>query len=176
MQPAAESQGTPAPVGATIVAWQPCARLGHQMRAWLIGWLIAIVVTLAVVSAVVLLVARPFGSPAPRAASLATAQTGSVSVTLDLSGSFTAQPPVQLSFGTSGVVQHVGVQVGQEVKKGDLLAWLDQTVVAAQSDAAGAALASATARLAADQAGPTVAQIEAAKSDLAKAELAVESA
>ena len=45
--------------------------------------------------------------------------------TVDSSGSVTPESKVTLSFGTSGTVSKVNVQVGDHVKKGDVLAELD---------------------------------------------------
>ncbi|GAB2989501.1 efflux RND transporter periplasmic adaptor subunit [Nocardioides montaniterrae] len=83
---------------------------------------------------------------------LASATTGDVSETLDLTGTVSAAGRADLVAGTSGRVVEVPVKVGQRVRRGAVIARLDQTGLRADVVAARAALAKARAQLGTDEA------------------------
>ena len=73
-----------------------------------------------------------FASRSQTTTSTAQTQTGQVtqatlSSVVESSGSISPESSVALSFGASGTVSQVNVQVGDQVKKGDVLAGLDTT-------------------------------------------------
>src|SRR5512135_1245740 len=93
-----------------------------KKRIWII---LGVVLVLVVVG---FIVARATSTSA--GAQLANVQVGRVTratllSTVDSSGSVTPESNVTLSFGTSGPVSKVNVQVGDHVKAGDVLAELD---------------------------------------------------
>ncbi|HKS49501.1 MAG TPA: HlyD family efflux transporter periplasmic adaptor subunit [Amycolatopsis sp.] len=94
------------------------------------------------------------GSPAP---GYRTAVAGPASVRATLEGTGTIEPVSQatMSFPTSGQVASIPVQVGQQVTTGQPLVQLDTTSPAGQVASAQSTLASAQAKLAADQSGQT---------------------
>ncbi|HVW42287.1 MAG TPA: HlyD family efflux transporter periplasmic adaptor subunit [Amycolatopsis sp.] len=87
----------------------------------------------------------------------AAARPASVTATLDTSGTIEAVTQSTLSFPSSGQVSAVNVSAGQPVTAGQPLAQLDTTSLAGQVASAQSTLATAQARLAADQAGQTTA-------------------
>jgi HlyD family secretion protein len=86
---------------------------------------------------------------------LATAGPASVTATLDTTGTIQSVKEATLSFPTTGQVSAVNVAVGQQVTAGQKLAALSTTSLESQVANAQSALASAQARLAADQVGQT---------------------
>ncbi len=95
-----------------------------KKRTWIV---IGIVMVLSVV-AVVLVTSNQ--SSVAQAAARSNVQMGRVTQatllsTVDSSGSVTPESKTTLSFGTSGTVTQVNVQVSDHVKKGDVLAQLD---------------------------------------------------
>jgi multidrug efflux pump subunit AcrA (membrane-fusion protein) len=107
---------------------------------------------LVVIALVVLIVVRRGESP--QRFRTAPAQLGTVTRTVDVTGTLQPASETDLDFGTSGHVASVTVQAGQRVTAGTVLAALDTTSVAAQLDQSRAALASAEAKLNQDEAGP----------------------
>ena len=96
----------------------------QKKRTWII---IGIVVALGVVGVVL---ATNNQSNVAQAATRSNVQLGRVTQatllsTVDSSGSVTPESKTTLLFGTSGTVTQVNVQVGDHVKKGDVLAKLD---------------------------------------------------
>ena len=77
----------------------------------------------------------------------------SVTATLDTSGTIQPVSNATLTFPVSGQVSSIPVQVGQQVTAGQTLAQLDTTSLAGQVSSAQSTLATAQARLAADQSG-----------------------
>ncbi len=91
-------------------------------------WIILGIVVVLIVGGIVLVTNNQ--NNAAQAAARANVQMGRVTratllSTVDTSGSVTPESKVTLSFGTSGPVSKVNVQVGDHVKKGDVLAELD---------------------------------------------------
>ncbi|NKQ57961.1 HlyD family efflux transporter periplasmic adaptor subunit [Amycolatopsis sp. K13G38] len=80
-----------------------------------------------------------------------------VTATLDTAGTIQAVTQAALSFPTSGLVSAVDVAAGQQVTAGQPLAQLDTTSLAGQVASAQSTLATAQARLAADQSGQSTA-------------------
>lgn len=99
-----------------------------------------------------------------------------LAVTVELAGTIQPRDSRTVGFGTAGTVAEVLVDVGDRVREGQLLARLDDALATAQVDAAEAALASAEARLAADKAGPTDAQLASAYDPVRQAEAALSAA
>ncbi|WAL65026.1 HlyD family efflux transporter periplasmic adaptor subunit [Amycolatopsis cynarae] len=83
----------------------------------------------------------------------ATAGPASVTATLDTTGTIQAVDQATVSFPVSGQVASVGVTAGQQVTTGQTLARLDTTALSSQLASAQSTLATAQARLAADQSG-----------------------
>ena len=137
-----------------------------RQRGWW-RWL-AILVVVAVVVAVGLWAADPFGAKAA-APVTATASTGTIVSSVDVSGSITAASVDELSFGASGTVQTVAVTVGQAVTAGEVLATIDAAAATAQLSVAQANLAAAQARLASDKVGPTSATVATARDSVSQA-------
>lgn len=83
----------------------------------------------------------------------AAAGSGVVTATLDETGTIQPISRATVSFPGSGQVSAVSVQMGQHVTTGQTLAQLDTTALEGQVASAQSALATAQARLAADQSG-----------------------
>ena len=95
-----------------------------KKRTWFIIGIVAVLIVAGVV------IVTNNQTTAAQAAARANVQTGRVTQatllsTVDTSGSVTPESKVTLSFGASGTVTKVNVQVGAHVKKGDVLAELD---------------------------------------------------
>ena len=86
---------------------------------------------------------------------LGTVQVGSVTQTVESSGTVISSLKLTPSFPTSGTVKSVDVKVGDTVKKGETLAQLDTTSLQASVDSANSTLANAEQRLEADKTGQT---------------------
>jgi multidrug efflux pump subunit AcrA (membrane-fusion protein) len=86
---------------------------------------------------------------------MAAVELGSVTQTVESSGTITSSLKLTPSFPTSGTVKSVDVHVGDTVHKGQTLAELDTTALQASVDAANATLASAKQKLEADKTGQT---------------------
>jgi HlyD family secretion protein len=102
-----------------------------RKRTWIILGIVLVLIVVGVV-----LVTNNQRSAA-EAAARANVQLGRVTratllSTVDTSGSVTPESKVTLSFGTSGPVSKVNVQVGDHVKKGDVLAELDTSTLQLQ--------------------------------------------
>ncbi len=98
-----------------------------KKRTWIV---LAVVVALIVGG--VYFTTRSTTSQASASALLANAQTVAVTRTtlftsVDSTGSLIPEAELNLAFGTSGTVEKVNVEVGDSVKKGDVLATLDAT-------------------------------------------------
>ena len=98
-----------------------------KKRTWII---LAVVVALIVGG--VYFTTRSTTSQASASALLANAQTVAVTRTtlftsVDSTGSLIPEAELNLAFGTSGTVEQVNVEVGDNVKKGEVLATLDAT-------------------------------------------------
>lgn len=106
----------------------------------------------------------------------ASAAMGTVTQTIALSGNLAAVGESDLDFGTSGRVASVGVQVGQTVTAGQAVAALDTAALQGSLTQAQAALGSARARLALDQAGPTAQSLAQARAAVSSAQVGLQNA
>jgi HlyD family secretion protein len=86
---------------------------------------IALVLALAVLVTAAVLHFRPVSVSSADDLVTATVTRDSLSETVSAAGNIEAHQTVDLSFGQSGVVESVNVEVGDEVKAGDVLAELD---------------------------------------------------
>ncbi|HEY1456153.1 MAG TPA: biotin/lipoyl-binding protein, partial [Candidatus Dormibacteraeota bacterium] len=80
---------------------------------------------------------------------------GTITQSIGMAGNLAPVAQADLNFASAGTVQSVDVTVGQSVPAGTTLAALDPTLLSAQLLQAQATLATADAKLAQDQAGPT---------------------
>ncbi len=80
---------------------------------------------------------------------------GSVTQTIESSGTVSAASKAAPSFSVSGTVKSVDVKVGQNVSKGDVLAKLETTSLQSDVDSAKSTLANAEQKLEADKTGQT---------------------
>lgn len=118
-----------------------------RLRRWMVPAAAALVVVLIGV-----LVARR-GSPPP-AYRTGRADLGTVTQSVDVTGTLQPASEVDLDFGTSGHVATVAVRAGERVTAGTVLAALDTTAVVSALNQAHSALDSAQAKLKQDEAGP----------------------
>src|SRR5262249_6534879 len=100
----------------------------------------------------------------------ATVSKGTIADTVPATGPVAAAQTLPLSFKQSGKLAEIDAQVGQNVKKGDLLAKIDTTDLQAALDQAKANLQQAQAAFAKAQQGSTPEQIQAAQVALKNAE------
>lgn len=101
---------------------------------------------------------------------------GTITQTIGMAGNLAPVTEADLNFPAAGTVQSVEASVGQTVVKGELLAALDPTVLAAQLSQAQATLSSARSKLAQDQAGPNAQNLASAKNPVAAAQVGVNNA
>jgi RND family efflux transporter MFP subunit len=71
-------------------------------------------------------------APAPTPVRVATVSEGPAQPPIDVTGVVAARDELRLSFKLGGLVQHIAVREGDRVHKGQLLAQLDPTEIAAQ--------------------------------------------
>ena len=70
----------------------------------------------------------PQGSDEPETTlQTGTVTVGNLSITADGSGTLVPSSTVELSFGATGEVLELLVEVGDQVQAGDVLAWIDDT-------------------------------------------------
>ena len=110
--------------------------------------------------------AQANSAPAESAVAVKTAKValGKVSATMTYPGNVSAKAQVNVIPKVAGAITKLNVDVGSQVKAGDVLAEIDSSAIQAQVAQAEAALAAAQARLATIDAGPRaemVAQAEA---------------
>jgi RND family efflux transporter MFP subunit len=108
----------------------------------------------------VLAASEPAPAPAPRAVAATTPDAAFVA-----SGPLLVEQQVDLAAQRPGVVAKILVDVGQPVRRGQLLAALDDRELLAQRDAAGAAMRSAQANLQDWQAETKMAQADFRRAD-----------
>jgi HlyD family secretion protein len=94
------------------------------MARYLRMLVVVVVVAALVGGAYFYFIVRPVQAAAPNVAT-ATAQIGNIEATVTSAGNITPLQAVNLDFGQSGTVLSVGVQVGDQVKAGQVLAQLD---------------------------------------------------
>lgn len=99
---------------------------------------------------------------------------GSVTATVSASGTVRSASTASASFGTSGTVTEIRVQVGDKVTKGQVLAIVDDTAAQRQLDAAEANLDAAQAAL--DRAEEADSDTSEAEAEVEQAELDVDEA
>ncbi|MBS4030290.1 MAG: efflux RND transporter periplasmic adaptor subunit [Clostridiales bacterium] len=114
------------------------------------------------------------GEPDPIPVRLETVAIGSIQESVNFSGDVTAGSEVQVVPKTAGRIARVAVQVGQEVKKGDLLVELEAQELAVGLRQAEAALAMARANLKSGQSGVTLAQKQQAEANYNNAKSTLE--
>jgi trimeric autotransporter adhesin len=117
-------------------------------RRWVIP---TALVLIGVIVVGVLLARRGPTLPVFRTAPVA---LGTVTQTVDVTGTLQPSAETDLDFGTNGHVTAVNVQAGQKVPAGTVLANLDPSVANAALSNAQSALQAAEAKLAQDQGGP----------------------
>ena len=97
------------------------------------------------------------------------AEKGSITQTVEVTGEIKPDARLNLSFKSGGALQAVNVKVGQEVKKGDVLAELEARDLRFAADRAQASLAIAQANLSARLAGETKQSIAIAQAQVDQA-------
>ncbi len=151
--------------------------MGRVRRRW---WVAALTLVLVVGGTTVWLVRRDDGDAVRRIT--ATVQRGTYKTTVSADGTITPKRDAELSFSSSGVVTAVLVGVGDQVRKGDVLARIDSTVLVAQRTAAESAVTAGESAVAADggessaQRAANSAALAAARARLDEARQAVEGA
>jgi len=100
----------------------------------------------------------------------AVVERGTMLVAVSASGNIEPEARVGMAFEAPGRVVEVGVEVGDRVEAGDVLAQLDSEQLALQVQQAQAALASAEAQLARLRAGPRPEEVAAAEANLRAAQ------
>ncbi len=131
-----------------------------------------IVVLVLAITAGVYLRTRAAGGPATSNAATATVQRGSLAASVNAAGNITAHQQADLSFGQSGQVRRVDVQVGDRVKAGQVLAELDTANLALQVRNAQVNLKVAQAKLAQAKNPTTEQDIVTARAKLDSAQAA----
>jgi multidrug efflux pump subunit AcrA (membrane-fusion protein) len=101
---------------------------------------------------------------------------GTITQTIGLAGNLVPVTEADLNFPSSGTVSLVEVSVGETVTKGELLASLDPTLLAAQLSQAKATLSAAKSKLSQDAAGPTAQNLASAKNPVSAAQVGVNNA
>lgn len=140
----------------------------NSKRRTSVGWIVGIVIAVAVAG---LIVARVYaGAPVVKVArvSVSSAPAGG-SMVLSAGGYIVAHHTIQVSSKIVGKVIWVGIEAGDKVAKGQVLARLDDSEFRAQYDQALANLAAARAKLKELQAGSRPQEIAASKATVAQA-------
>lgn len=101
-----------------------------------------------------------------------TAETGSIEEEVVGTGSITANATVDVAFQTSGTIQEVLVSVGDQVKKGQTLATLDDSDLKLTAESRWASYISAQAALSETVKGPSSAELKKAQAALSSAQAA----
>lgn len=103
----------------------------------------------------------------------AAANLGNISQAITISGTIEPVTNLELSFGSTGLVNKVNVQPGQSVTKGTTMATLNTMPLQAQVAQAQASVAADEAKLSSDEAGPTSSSIQSAQAQVANAQNAL---
>ena len=119
---------------------------------------------------------RPAAVNADAVVTTATVTRGTISSYVSAVGNLQAHQTLDLSFGQSGTVKTVDVQLGDAVKAGDVLAELDTTELALQLQSAQVSLENARINLAEAQAPTGDADVAAARAAVNSAKAAYDSA
>ncbi|MFH1089923.1 MAG: biotin/lipoyl-binding protein [Candidatus Uhrbacteria bacterium] len=117
-----------------------------------------------------------FKKPAEAAMVTATVKRGTLTQTVDATGVLESLDKVDLAFGTSGTIGLVLVEVGDEVKAGDLLVSLDVAGLQAERAAAAQAVEIARANLEQKEAGSTDEVVKVAEAQVASAQASLDAA
>jgi HlyD family secretion protein len=163
-------------------------------RLWQMGGIVVVVAALSV-GGYLKFSAQPANAASAANLNTATVQRGTLAATVNAAGNISAAQQVALNFQQTGVVQKVNVQVGAQVKAGQVLAALDTTdlqlqvqnaqvnlkiaqdkLAQAKSPNTAQDIASARAQVDAAQAAYDKLVAGAASSDIAAAQAAVTSA
>jgi RND family efflux transporter MFP subunit len=156
---------------------RPFGRLREVRRRW---WVISLVIIVAVVAGGWTWMSRSDGSDTQRIT--ATVARGTYKTTVSATGTITPTREEDLTFSSQGTVTRVAVDVGDKVKKGDVLARIDTELLEAQVEAAEAQVTASETRLSENsdasstQRAADQASLASAQSDLEEARDALEEA
>jgi HlyD family secretion protein len=144
-----------------------------KRRRWIVN-----VVLAAGLAGAIALAALAIGDPATATSSdtrTATATTGDVTATVSASGNVTASDSVGVNFeGSGGTVTAIYVEVGDEVRKGQALAKVDDTSARQALQSAEASLASAQAQYGVTTQGQTTAEQASRRASVDSAEVSLQ--
>ncbi|MBN1811860.1 MAG: efflux RND transporter periplasmic adaptor subunit [Anaerolineae bacterium] len=143
----------------------------HRTRYIVLG-----AVAIAAVIGFIIILQRQQAAQLTDKATTAVVERGSLLVAVSASGIIEPQDRVSLTFEQMGLVDEVLVEVGDEVKKGDVLARLDSEQLALQVRQAQASLTSAEAQLAQLKADARPEEVASAEANLRAADAQVNSA
>ncbi len=148
---------------------------GHRWRGRLIG--LAVLAALIAAGAYALWsLALAGGSSTAEETQTATVERGSITTTVSTSGVVVSQSTAEISFSQSGTVSAVKVSIGQEVKKGDVLAKLESDELKRATTEAEVNLASAQVNLSQLLKDPDEAEIASAEQSVAQAQVSLDQA
>lgn len=120
---------------------------------------------------------RPSGSTATSRTLQYTVSSQTVQQTVSASGTLTPATEADLSFAVSGTINAVNVKVGQHVRKGQVLASVDTSELAAQNQAAQSQLSAAQTAYSSDaSAGASAAQLASDQAQIQSASSAAATA
>jgi HlyD family secretion protein len=143
----------------------------HKTRYIVLG-----AVAIAVVIGTIVILQKPQTAQPTGETTTAVVERGTLLVAVSASGTIEPQDRVSLTFEQPGLVDEVLVEVGDEVKKGDVLARLDSEQLVLQVHQAEAALASAQAQLAQLKADARPEEIASAEANLRAADAQLDNA
>ena len=115
-----------------------------------------------------------FGSPKPVSYQTEAVSIGDLEQIISVNGTVGVDDKVQLRFQKSGKVQHIPVKVGQKVKKGDTVAFLDSDIQKFTVQNAKSAYDMAVADLNVRYAGPTDEEIKISEKNIEEAKIVLE--
>jgi HlyD family secretion protein len=134
------------------------------------------IVAIAAVIGTIIILQRQQAAQSTDEVTTAVVERGTLLVAVSASGIIEPQDRVNLTFEQPGLVNEVLVEIGDEVKKGDVLARLDSEQLALQVRQAQASLASAEAQLAQLEADARPEEVASAEASLRAADAQVNSA
>lgn len=139
------------------------------------GWLyFAIILVIALVGGTIYY-QRTSATKTPSYSTVA-AKIGNISQSITISGTIEPVTNLELSFGSTGLVNTVNVQPGQSVQAGQVMATLDTTSLEAQVSQAQATVVADQAKLNTDEAGPTPSSLQSAQAQVTNAQNALAAA
>lgn len=135
-------------------------------------------IILGIVVALALIVGGFFFLKGPKKVEMITAvvKRGTLTQTVEATGELESFDKVDLSFGTSGTVENVLVEVGDEVKAGEVLAVLNLAKLSANVESAQQAVEIAQANLAQKKAGSSYEAVKVYESQVSSAQAALAAA